>query len=293
MKICALVFLCACQQCVALQVKKASTSKHCGVVLGSFGSDEYVSIGTKVAKYIRNLNVSRGWCPEEPGLASVPVAFFTDFPGYSCPDGIQCFNLEALAPWEGGASKSTGSNSHLGFWKYRWYHSQMLVHSPYELTLSLDVDALPCSGDAITSIFTAFKEKGVSLGSVMHDHSPCAMTPGGNCSDMSPAGTTNDDMMLWEKFIERNCGFILADKRKTKSLFEEWAANIRTTEGIALGDQLPYRQALFTHRNDIKEHIFNEKEVCRFLPHDKYNCNTGCLISHWTSMGALKYAGII
>jgi len=290
--ICALVLFALCSGSVALVFKKTSSSNRCGVVLGAFGSQNYVNIGTKVAKHIRALQVSKGWCTEQPELSSVPVAFFTDLKDHACPEGVECFGESDMAPWKSADNKIGGSNAHLGSWKYRWYHAQMMVNSPYDLTLYVDVDALPCSGEAIQSLFATFVTKDVVLGSIRHNTNPCAMT-GGKCSAMPPVGIMAAEHGEWAKFQERNGGVILADMRKMKHIFEEWAMNIDKTAGKALGDQLGYRQALFMHRNKIKEHTFNESEVCRSLPFATHNCNKGCWISHKPGMKSLKAAGII
>lgn len=260
--------------------------------MGAFGGKSYMDIGTKVAQHIRAIKVKRGWCPDQPKLASVPVALFTDFKDFACPEGVQCFSEKDMAPWNGASKNIGGNNAHLGSWKFRWYHAQMLIKSPFPLTLYLDIDALPCSGDAIASIFATFKDKSVSLGSIMHDSNPCASS-GGSCNALQPSNITNEDKKEWSHFSERNAGVILADLRKTRPIFEEWARNIENTAGKATGDQLGYRQALFRHRKDLAEYHFKPTEVCRSLPAAQHNCKKGCWIEHKPGMKSLKTARII
>lgn len=276
------------------KASKAATSPNkCGVVLGGFGSAKYVETGMKVAKYIRSLNISQGWCPEQD-LDKIPVAFFSDKTGLECPEGVECFGKDNMAPWRHGRMEiARPGSTHLGSWKYRWYHAQMLVNSPYELTLYVDVDALPCSGVGIESMFRAFKE-GATLGSIKHNH-PCGMTMG-DCSKYKPKGTAKEDKAEWKHFEERNGGVILADIRKTKHIFQEWALRIEATAGAidVKGDQLAYRQALFNHRKETKEHLFTDEQVCRALPAKDYNCKQGgCWIYHKPEMQALKDQAII
>jgi len=80
-----------------------------------------------------------------------------------------------------------------------------------------------------------------------------------------------------------------------KPMLEEWAAGILEsshTKGVT-GDQLAYRAAMFNHRNNLKEHIFGDNEICRNLSRKRYNCQNGCYIMHKPNNGALKDNGIV
>lgn len=253
--------------------------------MGAFGSNSYVDIADKVVKHIQAMKFPKGWCPEQPELDKVQIAFFTDNKDHVCPDGVQCFSEKAMAPWEGHGGTMSGGSSHLGSWAYRWYHAQVLINSPFDLSLYLDVDALPCSGDAIAKIFSVFKE-GATLGSILKPSNP------------RPSGLEECDADLKKcaEKADRNCGVILADIRKTKPLFETWAEEIKKTAGKADGDQAGYIKALRKHIQDndagIKEHFFTSKEISR---HQRDSCKSTptVLIHHSKHMTSLQAADII
>lgn len=281
-----------------LRVNVQPAKNVCGLVLGAFGSEAYVSKGDKVIEYISKLNVSKGWCPEDLELATLPIAYFTDVKGHRCPEGVQCFGEKDLAPWTLPVPSRSDSkiSDHLGSWKYRFYHAQMLVSAPFDLALYLDIDAVPCSGEGISKMFKKMKNDNADVGSVIHTNRPCAMsleqeipvsyslakltksdeTSILDCS-MRAKAPPGADSKEWSMFPERNAGTILADLRKTRSLFVEFGKNVRLTAGHARGDQLAYRQTLFMHHHDFKEVVFSSKEVCR---HNKLTCRDGCLVVH-------------
>lgn len=258
--------------------------QSCGIVMGAFGSKNYVEIGHKVLDHIKAMKPPKGWCPEQPELDYLPIAFFTDLEDHVCPSGIQCFSDKDMKPWEGNAKNIGGTNSHLGSWKYRFYHAQMIVSSPFDLTLYLDVDALPCSGEAIAKVFSAFKD-GVTLGSILKPLDP---RPGSlrKCDqDLEKCATKAD----------RNAGVILTDTRKTKTLMEEWGEGIKKIAGHADGDQAAYIKVLrkYIAQNDtnLKEHFFTSKQISR---HQRDSCqNPEVLIHHSKHMTSLMAAGIV
>jgi len=289
----ALVLLALGSCSVALKLQKSETaqgSASCGVVLGGFGSQNYVNIARKVATHIRALEMPKGWCPEQPGLDKAPVTLFGDKADGVCPEGVNCLLEKDMAPWEGGDKSIGGQQSHLGSWKFRFYHAQMLINSPYNLTLYVDVDALPCTGEGVANFFKLAKE-GVTLGSIKHEEH---LGGGGG----APPGMKSEDHADWSKWPEHNAGVIYADLRVTKPMFEEWAEGIKRTAGHAAGDQFAYRQATFNHRKTFKEHFFNDLQVCRNLSGPKHNCKHGgedgkpCWVYHKPGMRALKENGI-
>jgi hypothetical protein len=260
----------------------------CGVVTMAFGK-EYNKLGNKVTNLIRSLNVSKGWCPEDPELDHIPIAFFTDADASECPKGVQCLPENAMPPWEGpqGAVPLLNSkSSHLGDWKFRWYHAQGLINSPYPWTLYVDLDALPCSGEGVTALFQTMKAQGASVGSITHEENHIKVTP----KELSA-----EDKKDWGKYEERNAGSIMLYIPDAKPMLEEWAAGIRTgaEDKHVTGDQLAYRAAMFSHRKTIKEHIFKDNEICRNLSRKRYNCQNGCYIMHKPNNGALKDNGIM
>jgi len=257
----------------------------CGIVMGAFGSKSYVDIADKVLKHISALEFPKGWCPEQPELDKAQIAFFTDLKDHVCPAGVQCLDETAMASWDGGAKKMSGGSSHLGNWKYRFYHAQMLVNSPFDLTLYLDVDALPCSGDAIAKVFSVFKE-GATLGSILKPESPRPKA----------LEACDADPQKCAQKADRNAGVILADIRKTKPLFESWSEEVKKIAGHADGDQAAYIIAIRKHIKDndidLNEHFFGYKQISR---HQRDNCknNNETLIHHSKHMTSLQAAGII
>jgi len=274
---------------LATETKPANKEKGatCGIVMGAFGSSSYVGTGDKVVNHIRKYHLPKGWCPEQPELEGpVPFAYFTDLKDHVCPEGVQCFPETKMDAWDGGNKKMGGAVSHLGSWKYRYWHAQMLVHSPFDLTLYIDVDALPCSGEALAKVFSIFKNGNVTLGSILKPNNP------------HPSGLEACDADL-EKCAEkadRNCGVIVADLRKTKKLFEDWSEGIKKIAGHADGDQAAYIKTLRQHLKDkdvdIKEHYFPYKQISR---HQRDSCSSSpeTLIHHSKHMTSLAAAGII
>lgn len=252
--------------------------------MGAFGSKSYVDIGDKVINHIKAMKPPKGWCPEQPELDYLPITYFTDLKEHVCPEGVQCLTDEAMKKWEGGEKKISGSNSHLGSWKLRFYHAQMIVSSPYDLTLYLDMDALPCSGDAIAKVFSAFKD-GVTLGSILKPADPRPSSLAKCDADLKKCGQE----------AERNAGVILADTRKTRTLMEEWGEGIKQLAGKADGDQAAYIQVLRKHikagDQNLKEHFFLSTEISR---HQRDSCEKpGVLVHHSKHMTSLMAAGLI
>lgn len=262
----------------------ANAKQSCGIVMGAFGSKSYVDIGDKVINHIKAMKPPKGWCPEQPELDYLPIAYFTDLQGHVCPEGVRCFTDKDMTAWEGNAKSIGGGGAHLGSWKYRFFHSAMIAASPFDLTLYLDLDALPCGGDAIAQMFSVFKD-GVTIGSILKP------------ADPRPSGLTkcDQDLVKCAARADRNAGVIITDTRKTKQLMDDWGTEIKRIAGKADGDQAAYIKVIrdYIKRGDtnLKEHFFTSKQISR---HQRDSCKTpGVLVHHSKHMTSLMAAGLV
>merc|ERR1719313_2001016 len=85
-----------------------------------------------------------------------------------------------MDPWVPWVNPGNDQNlqGHLGNWKFRWYHAQMLVHSPFRHTLYVDIDALPCSGQKIGDLFHEMYQTNSHVGDILKKWGgSCGMAP--------------------------------------------------------------------------------------------------------------------
>lgn len=267
---------------LSLQVAKQEVKKEkCGVVLGAFGKELYTKAGAIVAERIRALNATKGWCPEDPQLDYIPVALFTDDAKLigECPKGVTCIPDTHMAQSEEITSAAKGKiRPGLGSWKFRWYHAQMMVSSPYELGIYLDLDAVPCSGDKLGDLLKRLREKKAAVGTLIHSNWPCLQT-GNDCSKGKPEGAHAGD---WAKFKERNGGVIVFDRERAKPFTKTFGDYIvKSTQMSKIwGDQYALRAALFLTKDSVPELTYKNDELCRY---GGGTCKSGCAVYHKNS----------
>eukprot|EP00746_Dinoflagellata_sp_MGD_P146709 gnl/MRDRNA2_/MRDRNA2_79145_c0_seq1.p1 gnl/MRDRNA2_/MRDRNA2_79145_c0~~gnl/MRDRNA2_/MRDRNA2_79145_c0_seq1.p1 ORF type:complete len:346 (-),score=53.96 gnl/MRDRNA2_/MRDRNA2_79145_c0_seq1:420-1457(-) len=298
-------------------------TQGCGVVQYAFGAEHYLHIGLRAAQYIRALKVEKGWCSHDLDLDHIPVTLFTDVDASSHPSfektqtqgvnvvvlraptneikaaacgpstGVECHPEDALPkyPLTNGMAPSAGGN-----WKYRWYHAQVLLQSPYDLTFYLDADAVPCSGEGMTYLVKKIDTEHADVGAMIHSGS-CQMSPSKKCKGDAPEGA---DKKEWAKFFERNAGVIAANMTKGskgRKIIEDFAQGILDFAGKAHGDQYAFRRSLFMHKDDSTQSIFHNDEVCRYqsetsrhVQHTGDMCEMGCKgISHQPSAKSIEH----
>jgi len=300
-----------------LDDKTRGRKEHCGIVMMSFGRG-YSEVAMKAAARTRGLKAQRGWCPLDPALDYIPVTLFTDMPKATfshCrpgwprgrphqPANVEVHPEEELGMWTGPpvGSKfdrlldSDSHMRHLGSWKVRWYHAESILHSPYTMTMYLDVDAYPCSAESISQLMWALPKNGAAVGNPAYKAVTCQAS-GGNCSDPHPPDLRPGEAAAWSRFHERNAGVLVADLRRARPLLEDFARGIRRTAGSGrvTGDQYALREALFKHRRGVPQMTFPEEDICRWKHSGRCERKgrKGCAIHHFPGGESLRLYGMV
>jgi len=267
-----------------IQKEEESAAEKCGVVLGAFGSQAYIQAGAHVAERIRHLNVTKGWCPQDLALDYIPVTLFTDAKhltlsrtkeSQGCPQGVNCLPETAMEAAPESLQLRKAVRPRLGGWTTRWYHAQIMVSSPYNLGIYLDLDAVPCSGDKLGYLLKQMTDSNAAIGTLIHANWPCLQT-GNDCSKPHPEGA---DVHEWSKFKERNAGVIVFEKERALSLLKDYGKYIveSANMGKIKGDQYAFRATLFVHKSEVPEIIYKNNEICRY---GSTSCKAGCAIVH-------------
>lgn len=274
----------------------------CGIVMTSSGLN-YSELALRVATRSRSLNTMKGWCPLDHELDHIPVTLFTDQPignvdrSGGSMHGVNVQELPhidpRLTPSDPSAAAS-GLKKNLGSWLTRWFHAKSILMSPYDLTLYVDVDALPCTGRGVAQLMYRVTSARAAVGAQLHTRSPCAMT-NNNCADPHPPNLKPAEMPEWTQFIERNGGVLVVDMRQGRPLVQDYADAIARMAGKVKGDQYALREALFNHRHQAPQVIFRDDEVCRYNKNAKCGSDAGggCAVHHFDKMQSLVTYGVV
>ena len=149
----------------------SSVRPLCGVLLSAFSNDSFVWTSALVAQHVASMDAPRGWCPLQPNLNRYPVVLATDLSGPVARAAVSAALSSAAAVrfdvlLLGTLDRPRGSIPAPFYgWRrgrgdeqlaWKWWRPVLYLHSPFELSLSLDTDALPCSSASIASAFGAF-----------------------------------------------------------------------------------------------------------------------------------------
>jgi hypothetical protein len=223
--------------------------------------------------YIRGLALPQDWCGATAGAedhesrASVTIfsdmSHLPDAPG----DGVRFVYLPAEA---GALADKTFSVPEAApeyhvtpeIW---WKRIVALFHSPYELTLTLDIDSLPTSGAALAGAFADLRDANVFTAQAPMPYGGSF----GNKLHPAPPGLTPTETAAWESFPERNLGLVgwNFNSESARAVAVDFArAFVRELEtGAAVhGDQTAFREALFQHRVSVRERLCETTECCRW-----------------------------
>jgi len=200
---------------------------------------------------------------------------------------------EELEPWKGPDGGDGLQKKNLGSWRIRWYHAQVMINSPFELTVYLDVDAYPCSGGGISRLLWKLHNSNASFGSlvVSEDIGQCQSTSG-DCTKPHPPGMRRSEAKAWQKFGERHAGVVVVNMRKCRLLMKSFARAIRRSAGTVTGDQYALREALFMMRKEVPQLVYKDDEVCRYDKQAvcRLKGGGGCAVHHMTKQRSLiKY----
>jgi hypothetical protein len=148
------------------------------------------------------------------------------------------------------------------------------LHSPFDTTMFLDSDVHVCPG--FERMFDTY----------LDDHHLFAATIASN-----PFGKTNGSRVPlragipaaeFAQFPERNMGFVVlkSDHPKVMELMtlyrDTFVRHVSDPNVMILGDQASMREALFTMRVWVHDHVVSSSIGCRFVG----GCDDGCLIVH-------------
>ena len=141
----------------------------CGVLISAFSNESFVRTSALAAQHISLMNAPPGWCQLAPTLDRYPVVLATDLPGPVAHAAVATALAEAgsasnwpadprfevlllgtpAQPHDPLPPPYYGIRSrHKDMLAWKWWRPQLYIHSPFELSLSLDTDALPCSAGA-------------------------------------------------------------------------------------------------------------------------------------------------
>lgn len=227
----------------------------------------------------------KGWCPENKtleGSNSVHVTVYTDYEDLEeakkdlkkgdhnfVIKHTSTFGENPIAHFDKMDKKLEGFagfiKGKLGGVSGRWYHTKMLDNAPYPLVVYLDLDAVPCNAEGLMHLYGSieFADVGVSLamgaGMVVH----------GDHRKLHPPGLTKDEVEEWSEFQERNAGVIALNRKFNtgRKIAFDWKKAFERhieTRAPVKGDQPSFREALFMNRNNMREVLFRDDQVCRY-----------------------------
>lgn len=268
------------------KMREVRQTAECGVLMTSVGESAN-EVAAKVAPYIRKIPAQKGWCPLDPELDHIPVALFSDLCDTTQLEGVQCRPETDMEPFEGKEGPLLQAG--LGSWKIRWYHAQVLLKTPYTMSVYVDLDALPCSAEKLTEMMNTLLKEKAAIGMSVHDKHPCAMSHKQDCRNPHPSNLVSEAQIdEWANWTERNAGTIVLDKRVGMPYVEEFARVIKEKAGNPLvqGDQYAFREATFKYRHQLKEYHYDDDVICRHGA--RKWCSEGCSVSHLIQYRALK-----
>lgn len=164
----------------ALAFKKRSRKLNadhqaCGIVMGAFNKETYVTEQYNYAQNVSRLKLPAGWCPGQPELVHVPIKIFSDVPNAAAlteklqtdhpgEKSIEIIDMGTLAspkepfkaPPNGFKGGTTPFTKHQPFW---WWRPQMYMNSGFDQLITVDDDARICSGEGLASLFSLLKKK--------------------------------------------------------------------------------------------------------------------------------------
>jgi len=151
------------------------TTAACGVIMVGAGSDAYVLKALKSAQHVAGLQMSPGWCAQDLQLTNVPVIYYhdrnisdamiTEAIGGSKPLFESFYIGSAENPVMKGFEAFPEKMSSAYF---KWIRPQIFQLSPFKITLSVDDDAVPCSGAKFAEVFKFFEAQGKNIAAPKH-----------------------------------------------------------------------------------------------------------------------------
>jgi hypothetical protein len=251
----------------------------CGIVLNAYGAG-YADRALVTASYIRRLVLPQGWCGEIQTDTYVPITIFTDaniLPATIA--GIEFVFLPAVAAELAMKSFPEMEENFHETPMLWWKRIVALANSPYELTIALDLDSLPRTGEALADAFGQLRTADLFTVEAPSPYGGSFNNP----STPAPPWLTEAEAADWSSFPERNLGLVgwnLASET-TRSLVLLFArAFVREIDsGAAVhGDQTAFREALFLHEHvyasGLYEHRCEPKTCCR------HDVTTACAWVH-------------
>lgn len=294
---------------LAISLSGHGASQGCGVILGAFGDVHGRSMNATLAtaRNLLKMVPGKGWCPADPDLEDVPVTLVTDAARGGGGLGRltdKLANMDIRSPegasfdaWPlGNDAGRMFIEKKLGTWTYQWYHTQMLQHAPYAITMYLDSDATVCAADRLRELFIKFGQSGAHVGYKLvwtgFDHHGYEMSNADPHNPRPDSVKSDDDLWSFGNLTERNNGVMLLDTREpmARKVVKDWSTYLEKDlrDGKEFrGDQFPLREAIWENRRELREFLVDggKNGICRSaLAGDAvpYSCESGCaVIHHW------------
>jgi len=239
------------------------TKAGCGAMYVGAGSDAYVLKEMKIAQRTSRLQMTKGYCATDKEATSIPVIYFHDRPNINAAMIKEALGGEeplfemfflgtseqpVMEKWD---KMPTGDETKPWHW-FKWLRPQLFQLSTFDTTLSLDGDAVPCSGAKLSEAFKFHYDSGKDVTAPAHDGA-------------------------------LNMGFVIFETEKARPWASAWAYQMRLCiqkNGGIEADQQAMKSALGRNHTGVTVSNFNDHNICRRAVKTTGCSTLSCWVDH-------------
>jgi len=239
--------------------KYPHTTGGCGTILVGAGEDKYILKDMKYAQRLASLDMPEGWCANDPLLSRLPVIYFhdgnvsSDMVSHALEGAEPLFEMFHLGsadhPVMDNFEPLPGNKMFTNY--YKWYRPQIFQLSPFKTTLSIDNDAVPCSGAKLAEAFKFFTAAKTAVAAAKH-------------------------------LTGINMGVVIFDTEKARPWAAAWANQLKKCilkNGEVTNDQNSMN-AVLKNKHPVSIAQFNDHNICRRAVRTKGCLTKSCWIDH-------------